>query len=294
MTKRTRKVLLILLAIYCVPVFIVGLFVFPSLRPLPPLVPLPHPNAYEDLVKAGGMVATNTGLYAKMKAEQLRPLVEQNADALILARDALDSPCRVPVVFSQIGQQTNVTGYVRLRHLAEAFAAESRLAQLDRQPNKAAGCDLDCVRLGVDAARGGILIDAMIGNAIESLGTTDLPKLVNQLDAPTCREAAVTLERLGAEKASWADVVKQEDVWIRRTFGWKAILVEIIFHHQMNRNLLRAQKSYQAAQYRTRQLMIDLASRAYKLEKGHRPASNADLVPEYLMSVPKSSAAGNK
>jgi hypothetical protein len=60
----------------------------------------------------------------------------------------------------------------------------------------------------------------------------------------------------------------------------------------MNRNLRRAQKSYQAEQYRARQLMIDLASRAFELEKGHRPASNTDLVPEYLRSVPKSSLAG--
>jgi hypothetical protein len=294
MTKQTRKVLLVLLAIYCVPVFIVGVIVFPTLRPLPPLVPLPHPNAYDDLVKAGGMVATNTGLYSKMKAEQLRPLVQQNSDALSLARDALDGPCRVPVVYSQPGQQTNVHYYIRLRVLAQAFAAEAKLANLDHRPQAAAGCDLDCIRLGTDASRGGILIDAMIGNAIESIGTIDLPKLINQLDAPACREAAATLERLGAEKASWSEVLKQEDVWIRRTFGWKASMVEIVFHHQMNRNLLRVQKSYRAEQFRTRQLMVEFASRAYELEKGHRPASNADLVPEYLKAVPKNSAAGKK
>ena len=42
----------------------------------------------------------------------------------------------------------------------------------------------------------------------------------------------------------------------------------------------------------TSQLLIDLAARAYELEKGHRPASLADLVPDYLKAIPQDPVTG--
>ena len=38
--------------------------------------------------------------------------------------------------------------------------------------------------------------------------------------------------------------------------------------------------------------MIALASRAYELDKGHPPATAADLVPEYLKAVPQDPVTG--
>jgi hypothetical protein len=293
MTRQTRNWLIALLVIYSVPVFVVGgIIAFLALRPLPPLVPPPNPNAYDDLVKAGQMVSTNTGNYAKLGAPQLRTLAATNAAALSLARDALDGPCRVPVQYSQTNWSLTTGNVSKLRLLSQAFAAEGKLAELDKRSGKAAGCDMDLIRLGADSARGGILIDAMIGSSIESIGSADLVKLASQLDAPTCRDAAATLERLDAEKPSWDGVMKQEDDWIRRTFGMRAVLVEFIFHRQVKRSGMRTQKSYQAEQLKLRRLMIDFAARAFELEKGHRPASAAELVPEYLKAVPKNPTTG--
>lgn len=291
MTKQTRNWLIALLAIYSLPVFVVGgIVAFLVLRPLPPAPRLPNPNAYDDLVKAGGLVSTNTANYAKLDVYQLRPLVAQNLAALSAARDVLDNPCQVPLKFTQ-GSQGNDFG--RLRRLQMAFAAEAKLAGLDKRTTAAGQCDLDLIRLGADVARGGILNDALFGSSIESVGVTDLTRLVNQLDARTCREFAATLETVDTGKASWKDLVRQEDLWIRRTFGASSVVVEFIVHRQLKqRNGLRAQRSYQAEQLKLRRLELDLASRAYELDKGRRPASTADLVPEYLKAVPKSPATG--
>ncbi len=293
MTKRTRNVLLLLLAVFCLPFLILAVIVaFLVLRPLPPLTPLPNPHAYNDLVKAGGMVSTNTVNFAKLSVYQLRPLVDENAAALSQARDALDSPCRVRVQYSQDGSLNLSLNYNKLRQLAQAFAAEARLAGLDNRPGKSAECDLDLIRLGADAARGGILVDVLIGSSIEFLGVNDLPKWVNQLDAPTCREMAAALERLDAEKPAWSGALKQEDAWLRRTFGAVSVLAEFQFHREMKRGGARAQKNYQAEQLKLRRLELDLASRAYQLDKGHPPAGAAALVPEYLTAVPKNPITG--
>jgi hypothetical protein len=294
MTKQTRNWLIALLVIYSVPVFVVlGLVAFLVLRPLPPLPHLPNPNGYDDLVSAGKLASTNTAGYAKMSVYQLRPVVQGNAGALSLARDGLDKGCGVPVQYSQDGQRDVAGNYGKLRRLGEAFAAEGRLAELEKRPGAAVDSYVDLMRLGAATAHGGILVDAMVGSAIESLGATGLQKFVNQSDAKTCRETAAALETLDTARPSWPDVLKQEDNWIRRTFGARSVLIEFVYHQQMKqRNGQRAQKSYQAEQLKARRLMIDFASRAYELDKGHRPASAADLVPEYLKAVPKSPSTG--
>jgi len=42
----------------------------------------------------------------------------------------------------------------------------------------------------------------------------------------------------------------------------------------------------------TRQLLIDLAARAYELDKGQSPANVADLVPDYLKAIPQDPFTG--
>jgi hypothetical protein len=185
-----------------------------------------------------------------------------------------------------------VTDVINLRTLAEAFAAEGRLAELDKHPSAAMNSYVDLMRLGAATEHGGILWDAMVGCAIESIGSTGLQKYVSQADANSCRETASALDAVDTVRPSWPDVLQQEDNWIRRTFGARSVLVEFIYHRQMKRSGPKAQRVFQAEQLKARRLMIDFASRAYELDKGHRPASAADLVPEYLKAVPKNPSTG--
>ncbi len=293
MTRQTRNWLIALLVIYSVPVFVVGgIIAFLALRPLPPPPTLPNPNGYDDLLNAAKLVSTNTAGYARMSVYELRPLVQADAGALALARDGLDKGCGVPVQYSQDGQRDHVTDVIKLRTLSQAFAAEGKLAELEKRPNAAAKSYVDLMRLGAATGHGGILWDAMVGCAIESTGSTGLQKFVNQSDANTCRETATALEAVDEVRPSWPDVLQQEDDWIRRTFGARAVLVEFVYQRQMKRNGPKAQRVFQAEQLKARRLMIDFASRAYELDKGHRPASAADLVPDYLKAVPKNPTTG--
>jgi hypothetical protein len=49
----------------------------------------------------------------------------------------------------------------------------------------------------------------------------------------------------------------------------------------------RAVAKVNTLQTRERVLLIQLASRAYELEKGERPKGLADLVPAYLKTIPQ-------
>ena len=96
--------------------------------------------------------------------------------------------------------------------------AEGRLAEMENRPGDAVKSYLDAIRLGNKSARGGILIDQLVGTAIEAIGTSHLQKLVDRLDAKSCRETAATLETLDAQRQTWNEVMQQEHAWSRRTF----------------------------------------------------------------------------
>ena len=187
MTKKIRIWLLVLLSIPAVAILAVaGLLIFDAAQPLPPIQPLPNPNGYGDFVKAGEMVSDNTGDFNEMKSEELRELVAKNSGALQAARTSLQEDCAVPLQFSPNWVSRHFSELPSYKKLAQAFIAEGQLAGMENRPGDAAKSYLDAIRLGNKSARGGVLIDQLVGTAIEAMGTSHLQKLIDQLDAKTC------------------------------------------------------------------------------------------------------------
>jgi hypothetical protein len=294
MTKKTRNWLLALPSIPAIAILaVVGLLIFDATRPLPPIQSLPNPNGYDNFVKAGEMVSDNTGDFNEMKSEELRGLVAKNSGALQAARTSLQEDCAVPLQFSESYMSRHLLELADYKRLAQAFVAEGQLAGMENRPGDAAKSYLDAVRLGNKSAHGGVLIDQLVGTAIEAIGTSYLQKLVDQLDAKTCHETAATLETLDAQGQTWQQVVQQEKAWSYRSYtGLRYGLVRLVMHNSLNKNLQKAEQRYKKQQSKTRQLIIDLVARAYELDKGHRPASLADLVPAYLKAIPQDPLTG--
>jgi hypothetical protein len=293
MTTKTRNWLITLLILASPFLFFLGLVLFWTAEPLPPFASLPNSNGYDDLVKAGETVSSNSWNLEEMNEEQLRETVSANAEALSLARAAFSNQCRVPLQFSKGYLANHIQDLIALRNLAQAFSTEAKLAEKEDRFSDAAKSYLDVIYLGNESGRGGIVVDEMVGIAIRSPGTDQLQKHVNHLDAKSCRETAATLEMLEAQRQSWADTLQQENAWERRTFSNLRILVfKLLFHSTKERNYQRCVDTIKSTQIKQGQLLIDLAARAYELDKGHRPASLTDLVPEYLKAVPQDPFTG--
>jgi hypothetical protein len=249
--------------------------------------PLPNPNGYNDLVKAGQMLAGDVSDYDEMGYGALRTLVEMNTNALRQARAGLREECRVPLQFSQEYMSNHMAELAPLRRLAQTLVAEGKLAEMEEHPGDAAKSYLDTIHLGTESPRGGLLIDQLVGTAIEALGTSHLEKSSVRLDAKSCREAAAVLETLDAQRQSWNDVLNQEHTWSRRSFaGFAQRLAALVLFGSLKEVEEWAGNKFKVQQMKTRRLMVDLAARACQLEKGGPPSSLADLVPHYLKTMP--------
>lgn len=135
-------------------------------------------------------------------------------------------------------------------------------------------------------------MDETLGIAVESLGLEQLKRLPGRLDAQSCRETATALEAGGAQRQTWSQVMQQEHVWSRGTFGAGSKLMSLIYRPVRERNYQRAVQKANATEKLQNQLLVNFAARAFQLEKGQAPASADDLIPDYLKAVPKDPLTG--
>ncbi len=293
MTKKSRNWLLAIF-ILAFPFALFCFFFFSHLADIPPApAPLPNPNGYDNFVKAGKMLADPIPNYDNMSLETLRLAVSTNAAAVALARAGLSNQSRVPVQYSEAYSSNHFDDLAALKRLARAFIAEGRLAEIENRPADAAKSYLEAIHLGNKSMRGGVLIDGTVGVAIEGIGAAQLTNLVNQLDAKSCRESATALEALDAKRQTWDELMQQENAWSHATYrGWRYEYMRWVERKLTASNFAAIKLKFDAQEQKPRRLMLDLAARAYQLDKGHPPASAADLVPDYLKAVPQDPVTG--
>jgi hypothetical protein len=264
-------------------------------EPLPLIKSLPNPNGYDDLVKAATMVSGDNLNFNSKNLTQLHDMTVANAQALALARIGLGKECRVPLQFTQAYNEKHLNDLAGMKRLAQAFITEGKMAELENRPNDAVESYLDTLHLANESSRGGVLIDELVGVAIEGIGASQLTNLVHQLDAKSCRETAGDLEVLDTQRQTWDDVAQQENAWSRRTFtGLRYAILRIVEKKSTDNMCAAVKLKKQKYPKMTRQLSIQFAARAYALDKGNPPESVDDLVPDYLKAVPIDPITGNK
>jgi hypothetical protein len=247
-------------------------------------------------VKAGQMLAGNTSRYDELSDEQLRQLETQNAEALRLVRTGLSRECRVPTVYLQTDIDVHISELGSIKQLAQALNGEGRLAELEHRNNDASRAYLDAIRLGHEATRGGPLIDGLVRIACEATGSARLQTLVTNLNAGECREVINAMETIEKKQESFKEVMQHEREWARRAFPLYQRIVGSLMRLFNVASIRQAEQKatlkFQTRAQRWRALLIDVATRAYELEKGQRPKSLADLVPDYLKAIPKDPLTG--
>jgi hypothetical protein len=248
--------------------------------------PLPNPNGYDDFLKAAKSLENAD--YSKLRGEELRTVVNRNAEALKLARTGLERECRVRLEYRP--DVPHLPNLASVKSLAQALVAEGRLAEVESRPGDAAQSYLTAIRLGQEATRGGLLIDALVGIAVEALGLTPLERLAPTLDAASCRKLATSLEDAESRRESVQAILDQEHTFARRTYGFRGQIARLL---PASRKTEQAFASRAFAQRkRTQRLMIDMAARACLLDRGQSATNISELVPAYLKAIPRDPLTG--
>ena len=161
-----------------------------------PRPPLPNPNGYDDLVRAGAAVRGSVRDFQTLDQAGLRDLVSTNAEALRLLRVGLARQCVMPMG----SFLTNFAGMSRhwgdMRGLVQLLAAEGRLREIDNRPADAARSYTDAIRFGNEMSRGGFLIARLNGITCEAIGCRALASVVPKLGREDARTVLEELERV--------------------------------------------------------------------------------------------------
>ena len=145
-----------------------------------------------------------------------------------------------------------------------------------------------------ELSRAGEMIDHLVGIACEAMGSSKLAKLVPGLGLAHCKALIAELESIEAKREPLAEALRIEQAWSRNAGGpWDGVAWKL-----RSRSLNPTKKLFdtdyvpklQAETARQSQILIDLAKRAFELEKGHPPPTLDELVPAYLKSLPRRAA----
>lgn len=256
--------------------------------------PLPAHNGYDDLLAAARQVARDVpgGVdLARVPVEQARPLVEADREVLGRAREALGRESRVPVRFEPAEIEAALGRAQALRGLARLMDAASRLEEQDGRIAEAVALALDLVRLGQAAGRGGLLVEAQVGLAIEgSHGYRRLEALADRVPTGALPEVIRALERADAEAEPFETIRGRELAFAKTAHGWQtrvAMALSPAILRQVESSLRLAETGHRRVQARRRLLLTRLAIRLYRERHGAGPRRLEDLAPEILSAVPR-------
>jgi hypothetical protein len=255
--------------------------------------PLPNPNGYDLIVKAGGLISGPVGDFPTLSESELRDLMATNAEVLATLRHALSLTCLVPTEEAITNYAAALPQLATFKALAQLLAAEGRLAELEGRPGDAARSYAEAMRLGNEISRGGYLIHRLVGVALEAIGATRLAPLVPKLSAEQARALASELDRIDVEGVTWEEVSRNEGRFSRYELRRVPNLVKtIVIWWQSRPAREKAKVRHELAVAHIRLLATELGLRCFEAEAGQAPATLDRLVPKYLSRVPMDPFSG--
>lgn len=158
-------------------------------------------------------------------------IVERNSAALHKLREGFAYEYLAPEGLSSFPAESGPF-YVRCRRLAKLLQMESEVLLAKGDPAGAMSSLLDAVRFGTDLPRGALIIDALVGHALQLIGFSRSWRIIDQLDAQSARTLARRAERICSRSWPFAEtLVDEKRLWLtnlskRRGCRWRFALAK--------------------------------------------------------------------
>ncbi|MCM2374512.1 hypothetical protein [Aporhodopirellula aestuarii] len=247
-------------------------------------------------------VPSEQAVYAALRSEVLRlqPLVNaakdplpestmQKFDSLLNERFAVRGDHQFNANFS--------AQFTAFRAVARSMQQRSQDAAMQQRYGDALEHALQSVRMGAGLARGGTLSHSLMGIAIEiSSGYRILATIRDDIPIERIPGLIAELDTIEQNRETLASYKAAADLDCERDFGWRYRLSLVAFslssakpehcHTVVTPTLQATEESIIRRDIMNRLLKTQLAIRWFESQRGHRPDSLEELVPEFLSSVP--------
>jgi hypothetical protein len=174
---------------------------------------LPKDNGYDYFVRATKMIrgvgpmSSANKPPASWTVPELERFAHDNAPALSVLREGLGKQYLYPPVRSYNAIFPELATF---RELARTMVGEAMYCDAIGDCGRSADTHLDCIEFGATLPRGGVLITALVGVAIEMIGAHDFGAVLPKLSRQEFAHVAMRLERIQARRVPFADIMQEE------------------------------------------------------------------------------------
>jgi hypothetical protein len=197
----------------------------------PALEPLPVPNGYDELVKAGNglnWAAVPSQDFDEATFQACESFVQANVSSFALLRKGLARPCQVPFDFNDWFGSENLTDMQGFRSLCRALTISGKVAAATGKYDGSMRDYLDIVCLGQKSCHGGILTHALVASGIEGEGVQGIVGQLNGMDASALGELTNGLEKLSGVREPLGVILERDRLWQRLAYGWLGRLYQCL------------------------------------------------------------------
>ena len=259
----------------------------------PTFVPpaLPSRNGYGDLLRAAEMLHPRTDFHDEMEAEELADVVAHNEPALAVAGEALEKQIGVPVDWTQeftTAFEAVLPRMEAMRSLSRAHTAALRQDIAEGNGIEAVSKGLATFRLGNECYRGGLLVEFLVGVAVQGVAVNDLRQVAQEL--PETREAIIAgLLPLLDKGEPIETVIRREEDYVDSSLrGLDGLVMRLNFRTLQQLKAPAIKAAHQAAirtKTQQRLFLLHLAVNLYHDRHGKWPEDLSDLAPDILPVV---------
>lgn len=189
---------------------------------------LPNPNGYDRLLAVAAQIPNHVADLDEKGAPTTAQFVAAHPNVVAETQRALELPAQIPVTYTSVWLSKRMPELMNLRRLEKALLAIARHSHSSNDLQAATAARFAAVKLGQHGVRGGVLIDFMVGAAIQVNGLTQISNSVPAMDVAGCQLGLIGLHALQAGQEPLSGYVGRERRWI--LFGsewWKNLDLEL-------------------------------------------------------------------
>jgi hypothetical protein len=212
--------------------------------------------------------------------------------------DLLDHPGCVQLDWyrtsSDPASANDISALAQYRNLSRSLQAKAESLHIAAKHDDAARYELAILKLGTTHLRGGLVLHALTGIAVDGVGTALLARHRAEYSPPLVQKIISEVAVLERSREAPAVIMARDRAFENVAWRWRPRLgwaINRLFFGESFEGLAAPQNNFLRHAYQRQQtdeqlLLADLAIRLYHRDYCRWPASLDDLAPDYLRTVP--------